>query len=807
MEMLVQVMLSKPQTRRHCNILKGRHETRHRPDVRCRKSKRGFTLKELLSVIAVITVLLAIYAYYYYWRVDRLSGPNVVKDDVRKFTAGGGWDARSVEAEIERFEPILLELGLKTPMQITRGLIDLDSNWQAPETQQRWQRRIDYWRQVLLGEGDGAWEKILDLDHPDLLSYKQQFFSGDGDAAWAEYMRGRNLFHDDLFDELKWETLKIMWEQNTLDIYNEDGSFNLSVAEDILDGLIRIWSLSPAQINAKADYDWMVRFSEGGTSLLSHQVGHTLFYPALAYLSDRDDKWADYWRGMVLSHIDQLPLTTYEDRPDTQWWLVPLQNGRDKGAQVKNPNTAWWHVSYPRTRLKYLVYSYIAMKNSPVLPDKFHAIVLRMIWAHTKYMESLGREAYVGNTFGGVSMSFHLCALLFPEFRDSDTWLEHMWPHYISRTEKEVLADGLHHHRSAGYHVSFLRRPLGMMALEKMLGKTGQVPIAVIDSAREASEALVKISSPTRATPGINDDVLMTTPIHSVFAMMADTFDRDDWRYIATDGVQGSPPTYRSVELPVSKLAIMRSDWTNNARWLFFNVSPDSGHHHPDTLSVQFYADTRRLLIDPGCGFYGTHDRTLSQQRWWHNCPSFGPTDGVKSNPQMLHFATTENLDYSAGRLQLNGSTITRHVFFVDREFGVVWDEFNNLPEDEVWENFHFGVNPSQLELLDSGNAVKTMLPDGTNLLFHIGMAGWTAETETGKKWLKYGEKPIDTALVHYKAPPSVAAKGFAVIFAPVPYQQQLDIEFLNISEAPNGTDTLEISVGGTNYSLATLSF
>ena len=111
---------------------------------------------------------------------------------------------------------------------------------------------------------------------------------------------------------------------------------------------------------------------------------------------------------------------------------------------------------------------------------------------------------------------------------------------------------------------------------------------------------------------------------------------------------------------------------------------------------------------------------------------------------------------------------ITRHVFFVDREFGVVWDEFSNLPGTEVWENFHFGVDPSQLEIFDSGNAVKTTLPDGTNLLFRIGMAGWMAETEIGKKWLKYGETPIDTILVHYKASPSIAINGFAAMFAPV---------------------------------------
>jgi hypothetical protein len=136
--------------------------------------------------------------------------------------------------------------------------------------------------------------------------------------------------------------------------------------------------------------------------------------------------------------------------------------------------------------------------------------------------------------------------------------------------------------------------------------------------------------------------------------------------------------------LPASGLIAKRSDWTNDARYVFFNVSPNAGHHHPDTLSIQFWADGRHLLIDPGCGFYGTRGHGLSKQRWWHNCPSFGPHNTRKKNPKILFFETTENLDNAVGQLWLGDAVARRHLSLASRDMKMARQSWNSWCEEDL---------------------------------------------------------------------------------------------------------------------------
>ena len=53
----------------------------------------------------------------------------------------------------------------------------------------------------------------------------------------------------------------------------------------------------------------------------------------------------------------------------------------------------------------------------------------------------------------------------------------------------------------------------------------------------------------------------------------------------------------------------MRSDWTEDARWLIFDTGPYGGPHgHEDKLSFELFAYGAPFIVDPGSYTYNRSD-------------------------------------------------------------------------------------------------------------------------------------------------------------------------------------------------------
>ena len=663
------------------------------------------------------------------------------------------WTRESVEAELESFESALKELGLKAPMMRARELVAAEQDWNATAAQQRWQSRIDYWRDVLLD--DKPWGEVVDANSTSLMPLKSAFDAGQvrADEAWATYLRGRTGIPG-VVDSVPYQ--KLLFEAFAWTQFRDDGSFMFDRADELIENKVRLLNLEPVQLDADRDYDW---FAVHPRDRLFHHMHQNQWHSmclGLAHLHHSDDKWVRQWVRMTIAHIDQCPR---------------LPEGQSAGAALapSQEDTSWSLYGYVAGRLRYLLLNYLAMKDSPVLTPRLHAIVLRMIQAHAQHLDSLGEAAYRGNYCAATGKALFLTAMLLPELRVDDRFVEQMFQHLQRALEKELLSDGCHMHRSFSYHLNFVERPLAMILAAKHAGRTGDIPRDFLKTIEKTTDAFALMSTPIRSTPGINDDWTVAVSSADLLSLAADAFDREDWRHLATDGESGEPPGQLSCLLPEAQLLAMRSDWSPQARYLFFNVSPDGGHHHADTLSIQIWSGGRHLLIDPGVGHYYTGEREIAGRSWWHNCVTFGQQQLPNNpDPKFLHWESSPDLDYAVGQITVGDATIRRHVFFVEQQYWVLWDELLDLPpEGELWENFHFAVRRDQLEVRDEGRVVRTALPEGTNLALLTGQPGWALEQEDASKWLTYGGEPIPTALVHFRATTEVAGRGFAALAIP----------------------------------------
>ena len=82
-------------------------------------------------------------------------------------------------------------------------------------------------------------------------------------------------------------------------------------------------------------------------------------------------------------------------------------------------------------------------------------------------------------------------------------------------------------------------------------------------------------------------------------------FDRADFLYMATEGMEGTKPELTAYALKESGLYSMRSSWDKQAICLVLKCGPDGGGHcQPDNGTFDVYAGGRNLMPDAGSYIY-----------------------------------------------------------------------------------------------------------------------------------------------------------------------------------------------------------
>jgi len=288
-------------------------------------------------------------------------------------------------------------------------------------------------------------------------------------------------------------------------------------------------------------------------------------------------------------------------------------------------------------------------------------------------------------------------------------------------------------------------------------------------------------------------------------------FGRDDWRWLATDGRRGTKPRERSCLLPDAQLIAMRAGWGPQDTCLFFNVSPNGGHYHPDPLSIQVWSGGDHLLIDPGVGHYYTGEREIARRSAWHNCPTLGAGDlPADLKPRVLHWETGDDLDYAVGQVEIPGeqtappTRFRRHVFLVDRDYFVLYDEVAAAPPGrEVWENFHFAAPEATVD--EAGGRAVARGAKGAGLALSVAPGGWELRRETASRWLGYGAPALPTTLVHFTASSAGAEDGFAAVIAPCSAgAAPPDVRVEVAGRRPDGAVALRVTAGGRQRVLTT---
>lgn len=450
------------------------------------------------------------------------------------------------------------------------------------------------------------------------------------------------------------------------------------------------------QHNPTNDNEWI-----WGLNRMNHWV--TLLD---GYLKTGNEAYAREYNAQVIDWIVRNPA------PPFQLTRVPSWRNLEAGIRVAN--------SWPRTFFGFMV--------SPSFQTQAIQLMLASIWSHADYILRFpSGMRFVNNWVIAESNGLASAGMNFPEFKNAKVWAETGLQRLSDQLNKQIYPDGTQHELATAYHISCMHN--FNQAYEVALKTKTAIPQNFRSTLEKMFEYILYVSTPLRQIPPTNDS--HRHDISNWVNIGADLFDRLDMRYIATDGQTGKAPELTSVHFPWGGHSVMRSDWSSEAWYLFFDAGPTGvSHQHEDKLHIDVSAYGRDFLTDGGKGLYIPDKwRNYFVSTRAHNTILIDGQEQKRLSLNETHRATTpltnrwlsnDRLDFASGTYDYGyGSkripvAHSRYILFKKKEYWLVIDYLTGEGQHEFDALYHF--TPGEIRVDDSHNSVRTLHRDGKNI-------------------------------------------------------------------------------------------
>jgi len=354
--------------------------------------------------------------------------------------------------------------------------------------------------------------------------------------------------------------------------------------------------------------------------------------------------------------------------------------------------------------------------------------------------------------------------------------------------EVSLYPDGVHYECSTHYHMVVLRSYVAL--LENARRYDVALPAGVDEHVERACEFAMHAHRPDGQIPAFSD--ADTGNYFDILDLAADLLGRDDFRYVAAWGREGTAPRVRNASFPAGGYFTQRSGWGDDgepiaqARYLLFDCGPigAGGHGHYDALSVECAAHGRPLVMDPGRYTYSEHGDE-NWRAWFKGTRAHNTVtvDGLDQTPykrgkpyrRTIAAATflgrhaIDALDLLAGEVHSPAypSVHRRRILFVNGDYWIVIDDVGDpdpaaSDEHDHDLRWHLAPQPASDLSVRAGDGVTCV--DGLGVTLALVGPG-TLRIEDG--WIAplYGVRE-PAPVVSYAA--RAAHVRFATLVAPV---------------------------------------
>jgi uncharacterized heparinase superfamily protein len=337
-----------------------------------------------------------------------------------------------------------------------------------------------------------------------------------------------------------------------------------------------------------------------------------------------------------------------------------------------------------------------------------------------------------------------LAGVVFPEMRRAAHWREFALRETVANMASDLLPDGVHCELSTDYHHLALKNWLNFRRLAA--ANDIAVPSAMDAALERALNFSLHVHKPDGVVPSLSDGD--ARGFLDLLAQGAELFGRDDMRFVASAGAQGTPPVQRAAHFADSGYTVLHSGWQADAQYLVFDSGPlgEGNHGHFDALNFELAAFGRSLIVDPGRYTYseavgedGINWRVHFRGTAAHNTVSVDGRQQTRYLPKPIKDAASrhatgsvrhkisgppaegslverfhsQNFDLLHGRVRSHecDALHERCIVFVDRRYWIVSDWLRAPTEHDYRLNFQLGAHAhghTVLSMSDGGLRVRS---------------------------------------------------------------------------------------------------
>jgi len=351
---------------------------------------------------------------------------------------------------------------------------------------------------------------------------------------------------------------------------------------------------------------------------------------------------------------------------------------------------------------------YMSVLDSPALTPEANYVILKSLAEHARFLCDPHCARGLPNMVIVEATGLAGLGIMFPEFREADEWRRRGMEVLDAELRKRVLADGAWEEVTPGYHSWVADSCLGFAILAAR--NNVETPPGFERRFRSLYEWLLKVLKPNGRMPMLGDcgdgnagffmaeaALFFRNPEFKYFApeklpmRLLERFGED--AVSAYAAIPEQEPRYRSILLPASRLAVLRTGYARNNSYMVFDFGPIWSHTHQDTLGFNLYALGQTLLWDSGvCNYDLPECREYYRRTRAHNVVLVDDSDMRLDGTPVLHaWAADQDFDYVDAEARFIKPAVVhrRRILFVKPGCWIIRDTMRTAVRRRYVRLFH----------------------------------------------------------------------------------------------------------------------